>query len=125
MDLGTENIIGILWLLASNCVVEDMAITTVITQDKKHKLRQIFALVNVVIGFWYALVWVFVFSVLNRGGTVGEVNHTIARIEFILSIGVLVWFIVQVCWFFLLFGVSRSHPKIDALVTRLIKIRKT
>jgi len=99
--------------------------TTDISQDKRPKLRHIFALINVVLGFWYALVWVFVFSVLNRGGTVGEVNHTIARIEFILSIVILVWFIMQICWFLLLFGISRTHPRIDTLVTRLIKVRRT
>jgi hypothetical protein len=102
-----------------------MAMTTDINQDKRHKVRHIFALINVVIGFWYALVWVFVFSVLNRGGIVGEVNHTIVRIEFILSIVILVWFIMQVCWFCLLFGGSRAHPGIDAVVTRLIKVRRT
>ena len=54
--------------------------------------------VNVMIGLWLASVYVYVFAVIVKGGTVGEPDTVIAKTEFWLSIVVTCWFLWQVSY---------------------------
>jgi len=53
-------------------------------------------LVNAMIGLWLSGVYIYVFSVIVSGGTVGEPDAMIAKAEFWLSIVVTCWFLWQV-----------------------------
>ena len=62
----------------------------------RHLWLKVLLLIDVLVGLWLAGTYIYVFHALSNGGTVGEPDIMIARVELWLSIGVTCWFLWQV-----------------------------
>lgn len=67
-------------------------------QNRLDWWRRTFALVNAMIGIWWAILFVYIFIVASGGGVVGEPNKVIVHTELYLSILMAAWFIFQLAF---------------------------
>ena len=61
-------------------------------------------LVNINVGLWFSVFYVYLFNIFRHGNTVGEPIKTLAYMEFFMAIICISWFIWCTVWV-----LSKSH----------------
>lgn len=56
---------------------------------------KIISIINVIIGVWWGIANIMMFTVLRAGGTIHEPNEVIATIELVVAIVLTGWFLCQ------------------------------